>query len=86
MNNMKVTYISSTDLKNKTAEILNLVSFGGVEVIIKRHCRPLAKILPFKEEEKKANLKENLKKYFGAISNFPEVGKNRYFKRKTINL
>jgi len=83
---MKVTYISSTDLKNKTAEILNLVSFGGVEVIIKRHRRPLAKILPFKEEEKKANLKENLKKYFGAISNFPEVGKNRYFKRKTINL
>jgi len=83
---MKVTYISSTDLKNKTAEILNLVSFGGVEVIIKRHGRPLAKILPFKEEEKKANLKENLKKYFGAISNFAEVGKKRYFKRKTINL
>jgi len=53
MNNMKKTFISSTDLKNKTAEILNLVSFGGVEAIIERHGRPLAKILPFNEEEKK---------------------------------
>jgi prevent-host-death family protein len=50
---MKKTFISSTDLKNKTAEILNLVSFGGVEAIIERHGRPLAKILPFNEEEKK---------------------------------
>jgi prevent-host-death family protein len=82
---MKKTYISSTDLKNKTAEILNLVSFGGVEAIIERHGRPLAKILPFKEEEKR-NLKENLKKYFGAIADFPQVVKNRYFKRKKIHL
>lgn len=86
MNNMKTTYISSTDLKNKTAEILNLVSFGGVEAIIERHGRPLAKILPFKEEEKKRNLKENLRKYFGAIADFPQVFKNRYFKRKKIHL
>jgi len=83
---MKITYISSTDLKNKTAEILNLVRFGGIEAIIKRHGRPLAKILPFKAEEKKTNLKENLKRYFGAIADFPEVSKNRYFKRKAINL
>jgi prevent-host-death family protein len=82
---MKKTYISSTDLKNKTAEILNLVSFGGVEAIVKRHGRPLAKILPFKGE-KKRNLKENLNKYFGAITDFPEVVKNRYFKRKKIHL
>jgi prevent-host-death family protein len=53
MNNMKTTYISLTDLKNKTAEILNLVSFVGVEAIVERHGRPLAKILPSKEEEKK---------------------------------
>jgi len=86
MNNMKTTYISSTDLKNKTAEILNLVSFGGIEAIVKRHGHPLAKILPFRGEEKKANLKENLRKYFGAIADFPEVVKNRYFKRKKINL
>lgn len=86
IDNMKITYISSTDLKNKTAEILNLVSFGGIEAIIKRHGRPLAKILPFKAEEKKTNLKENLKRYFSAIADFPEVSKNRYFKRKAINL
>jgi antitoxin (DNA-binding transcriptional repressor) of toxin-antitoxin stability system len=52
MNNMKKTYISLTDLK-KTAEILNLVSFVGVEAMVERHGRPLAKILPSKEEEKK---------------------------------
>jgi hypothetical protein len=49
MNNMKTTYISLTDLKSKTAEILNLLSFVGVEAIVERHGWPLAKILSSEE-------------------------------------
>lgn len=83
---MKITYISSTDLKRKTAEVLNLVGFGEAIAIVERYGKPLVKIVPASEEKKEVNLEEKLKKYFGAIADFPEVSKKRYFRNKKIIL
>lgn len=83
---MKITYFSSTDLKRKTAEVLNLVSFGEAIAIVERYGKPLVKIVSVLEEKKEVNLEEKLEKYFGAIPNFPEVIKMRYFRKKRLAL
>lgn len=83
---MKITYLSSTDLKRKTAEILNLVRFGETIAVIERHGKPLVKILPIKENKIEESLKEKLNNYFGAIPDFPDVKHKRYFRNKKISL
>lgn len=83
---MKITYISSTDLKRKTAEILNLVGYGEVIAIVERYGKPLVKITPVSKKENKMDLENKLRKYFGAIPDFPEVSKKRYFRNKKIIL
>jgi prevent-host-death family protein len=83
---MKITYLSSTDLKRKTAEILNLVGFGEMIAIVERYGKPLVKITPIKEEKKEEKLEKKLSQYFGAIPNFPEVSKKRNFRKRKIIL
>lgn len=73
-----INYISATELKNKVAEVLNKVYFGGDVTIIERFGKPIAKIVPVDEKkENKANLTEALKETFGSMSEFPEVTKYR---------
>ena len=75
-------HISATDLKNKTAEILNAVHFHKNTAIVERYGKILVKIVPAKEEEKPFKT-ENLAKYFGILPDFPEVKNLRKFHRKT---
>ncbi|MCL5676118.1 MAG: type II toxin-antitoxin system prevent-host-death family antitoxin [Patescibacteria group bacterium] len=74
--------VSATELKNKTAEVLNAVVFGNDTVLVERYGKTLAKIVPVKEE-KKTSKTENLAKYFGSLPDFPDVKKTRKFSRKT---
>lgn len=86
INNMKTTHLSSTELKRNTAEILNLVAFGKAVAIIERYGEPLVRITPIVSSKKKAELGERLKKYFGAIPDFPSVSKLRYFRKRSLSL
>lgn len=41
-----VTTISATDLKNRLSEVLNLVYYNKAVIIVKKHNKPVAKIVP----------------------------------------
>jgi len=84
---MKKINISSTELKRKTAQILNMVGFGKTIAVVERYGSPLVKIIPASlEKEKKADLEKKAGKYFGAIPNLSSVSKKRYFKKRNIKL
>lgn len=82
---MKNRHLSSTDLKKKTAEILNLVAYGKITAVIERHGEPLVEIRPYKKNKKKTNLENKLASSFGSIKNFPEVTRKRFFRGKKVN-
>lgn len=82
---MKTTYLTSTELKRKTAEVLNLVAFGDTTAVVERHGEPLVKIIPAREE-KGIDLGKKLIKHFGAIPSFPSVSKMRYFRKRNISI
>lgn len=42
--------VSATDLKNRTSEILNDVYYGKKDVIVKKHGKSVAKIVPVGEQ------------------------------------
>lgn len=80
-------YISATTLKNKVSQVLNDVYFKGDERIVVRYGKPVAKIIPMKNENSsKIKLKEALDRSFGALPDFPDVTKFRRSRRKTITL
>ncbi len=83
---VKITRLSSTELKRNTAEVLNSVAFGKVEAIVERYGEPLVKIIPMRTAEKKRDFKEALDKYFGTIPDFPSVSKSRHFRRRASKL
>lgn len=74
---MNIKRVSSTDLKTNTAEILNMVAYGGVEAIIERHGEELVRIVPMNIISPKKDYKALVDKYFGASPDFPEVHKKR---------
>lgn len=79
--------ITATDLKNKTAEILNESYFKGKTILIGRYGKPIAKIIPIKENSKNIiTLKKVLKRTFGALPDFPDVTKYRKSRRKSFKL
>lgn len=82
---MKITHLTATELKRKTREILNLVAFGETVAIVERYGEALVKIMPVKKEER-VEIEETLKKYFGAIPNFPSISKTRHFRERNLNL
>lgn len=82
---MKITHLTATELKRKTGEILNLVAYGETVAIVERHGEALVKIMPVKKEER-VEIEEILKKYFGAIPNFPSISKTRHFRERNLNL
>lgn len=79
--------ITATDLKNKTAEILNESYFRGKTILIGRYGKPIAKITPIKEKSKDMMfLKKILKKTFGTLPDFPQVTKYRKSRSTTFKL
>ena len=74
---MEITRLSSTELKRNTAEVLNSVAFGKIEIIIERYGKPLVKIVPIALRKKNSNLKGALGRSYGAAPDFPPVSKLR---------
>lgn len=83
---MRVTRLSSTELKRRTAEVLNLVAYGEVMAIIERYGEPLVKITPIPSPKIEIDWEKKLRRYFGIIPNFPEISKARYFRRRNLKL
>jgi prevent-host-death family protein len=77
MNNIRV---SATELANKTSEILNKVRYEGVTAIVERHGEEIARLTPPSIPEKKS-----WDKFFGAIPDFPDVRKDRYFRKRDLD-
>jgi len=77
------TVISATELKNKVSEVLNDVTFKGDIAIIERYGKPIAKIVPVRETfRSKEEIRRVLDETFGSIPDFPDVTKERYFRKR----
>ena len=79
-------YVSSSELKNNVAEILNSVYFGRKIAVIKRYGKIVAKIVPADKEEKVKNTSSLLDKYFGILPDFPDISRARTFRKRKIKL
>lgn len=69
--------VTASDLKNKTSEILNLVVYGGYEVIIEKYGEEVVKMVPVKKTKTSKNYKELLTEFYGSMPDFPDVTKDR---------
>ena len=47
-----ITTISATELKNKLSEVLNSVYYNQTTVIVEKHGKPVARIIPIKRPNK----------------------------------
>jgi len=84
---MNTLNISSSDLKKNVAEILNDVYFGKKTAVINRYGKPVAKIIPIDGYTAKSkNIHSILDKYFGILPDFPDVAKERSFRKRSIRL
>ncbi len=84
---MSTRYISATDLKNNTSEILNSVYYEKSEAVIERHGKIVAVISPPKIGKKtEKDYKAIADKYFGIMPDFPDVTKYRVNTKRKIAL
>jgi len=80
---MKNNYISSSNLKGNVSSILHDAYYKGVTTVIKKYGKPIAKVSPYEEE---GSTYSKLGDFYGSLPNFPEVTKERKFKRKIQSL
>lgn len=66
--------VSATDFKNNIAEYMNLASYGGKTVVVKKYGIATAKLIPV-GEKKQENIEEKLKKVLLLAGGF-KSGKN----------
>lgn len=82
--------ITSTDLKNRTADILNMVYYKDHKYTIKRHGKPIAVLEPITKARTKTkelvSLKSALNNSFGRMPDFPDVTKTRHFRHRNTTL
>lgn len=79
--------ISASELKRNVSEILNAVHFEKKITVIERYGKPIVKIVPFDENNtSEKSVAPLLKEYFGVLPDFPDVRKNRKFRKRTIRL
>ena len=84
---MNTTYVSASELKRNTAEILDKVHYGKNVTVVEKFGKAIAKIVPMEEKEKDiSDVGEILKATFGSIPDFPVVTSKRYFRRRDIKL
>ena len=84
---MNILNVSSSELKQNVAEILNNVYFHRKTAVINRYGKTIAKIVPVaKADTKTTNTKSLLDKYFGILPDFPDVSKTRTFRKRNIKL
>ena len=79
--------ITATDLKNRTAEILNDSYFKGKTILVGRYGKPIAKIVPIRDTTNNTiKFKKVLKTTFGILPDFPDITKARKSRRKSLKL
>jgi len=84
---MNTTYISATDLKRKTAEILNMIYYEKKIAVVERFGKTLVKMIPCENKKgKKEEISLVLDRYFGSLPDFPRVNKERKFRNKSLTL
>lgn len=81
---MHIVNVSATTLKNNVSNILNDVYFNKKTAVIKRYGTIIAKIVPVDKENR--NIGFTLDKYFGALPDFPDISKERTFRKRSIGL
>ena len=69
--------VSASDLKNNTSEILNLVAYGGYEVVVEKYGEKFVKVVPMVLPKVKKDYNSIIKKFAGSIPDFPDVTKDR---------
>ena len=78
---------SATKLKNNISYILNEIYYKEDVAIIERYGRPIAKIVPIKDEKTVvASLKKVLGNSYGILPDFPDVTKERRSRKRTTRL
>lgn len=79
--------ISAYKLRTNLGEILNEVYYRGLEVVIERKGKPLARIVKFQDNEKKPKINEPLFELFGLLNKeaAEELEKNIKNLRKRSN-
>lgn len=81
---MHIVNISASELKNNVSNILNDVYFNKKTAVIKRYGEIIAKIVPV--DKTSIDTRSILDKYFGALPDFPNVSKERNFRKRSIKL
>lgn len=81
---MNTFTISSTELKNETADILNRVYYEKQIAIVERHGETIARIIP--ERKVRVSKGDTLKKLFGILPDFPDVKRKRYNPTRKVSL
>lgn len=84
---MDIKYVSASELKRNSAEILNSVYYKKNTTIVEKFGKPIAKIIPIEEKNlDEKDISETLKKYFGSIPDFPDVTKDRRSRKRSVSL
>ena len=83
---MDIVHVSASELKKNVAEILNSVYFDNKIALIKRYGKAVAKIVPVDKKDKGENSSFLLNKYFGVLPDFPDVSKERTFRKRSVKL
>ena len=84
-----MTTIPATKLKVNVSDILNKVYFKKESAIIERYGKPIAKIIPYHENEgpmASENIDDMLDSFFGILPDFPDVTKERSFRNRTSQI
>lgn len=80
------TVISATELKNRVSEVLNEVAFKGNVAVIERYGKPIARITPIREVKRsREEIRKVLDATFGSIPDFPDITKDRYFRKRKFS-
>ncbi len=82
---MNTFTIPATKLKEKVSDVLDVVYFKKETAIIERYGKPIAKIVPWKEDGKES-MADFLKRTFGSIPDLPDVRKFRNNRRNGVVL
>jgi prevent-host-death family protein len=82
-----VHYVTATELKNNTSEIINRMYYGNEVIGLEKHGKEIGRIVPVNTDNKYTReqvdiLKKALKKYAGSM---PDLDINEIKKARTLN-
>jgi len=79
---MKTIKVSSTDFKRNSGKLLDEVRFNNLRILVTKSGEEYAELRAIKKKKSLEEIEKTLKKYAGAIPDFPYVTKDRRSGRK----